>query len=664
MSDMENLSQPDRQVEVKHRLLQATILVALPVGVALALYSPAFWFRFNFDDMVHFFWLDWRTLWTVWLSAKGLTYYRPLPFFVWKVVARILGRHDPQIFHAINITLHGFNAGLVSQLAWRLNEGHARFLFALSAGILFATFPFAYQAIANVSSLCHPLATAIILSSILFYWDAHRGRNRRRNLIIAFLLATIAPFAQESGVIVGPFLLLVELFWRAKGTTSRLSRWPLAFLAVGSTGALIWIAVPKESQVRLLANPASLWHNTAYSLQALAYPLSPLAASIPIHLPTDEYLLVGGLSSLVLLATYLGTRSTRVDNLFLFGLVWFALAVLPAWALLPFEYVVDGPRLLYLASVGAALLWATVVPGLALMQEYRAWIACFGIGLVALLSWQGIGFVRDKMQQHALLTNYTEEAVDVAARHSRHEPLLFVNLPAWLASRTSHFLLGHEGVTLIPGYSTIGDLIYWNGNRLSRQIDGVTLVEAFDESPFYHGFYGPEVSYRRMDQAIHAHARVYLTIWDGSQLHIRDAGGLLPQAPGRLTATLDHSLSLSAGDLRLGGDFLQVELRWACSQPLEVDATVFVHVIDDAGRMVAQDDRYPLLGLWPLRYCRVGDTVADLRRVRVPRGLPVGSYTVLVGVYDRTTGKRLTALDPRGRLFSDDAVPIGYIRIR
>jgi hypothetical protein len=664
MSDMENLSPADRQDGVKHRLLQAVTLVALPVGVALALYSPAFRFGFNFDDMVHFFWLDWRTLWTVWLSAKGLTYYRPLPFSTWKVVTHILGRHDPQVIHAINIILHGLNAGLVSQLAWRLKEGRARFFFALSAGVLFATFPFAFQAIANVSSLCHPLATAIILSSVLFYWDAHRGQNRRRNLITAFLLATIAPFAHESGVILGLFLLLVELFWRAKGTTSRVSRWPLAFLAVGSAGALIWMAVPKESQVRLLVNPASLWHNTAYFLQALAYPLSPLGASIAIHLPTDEFLLVAGFSSLVLLAAYLGTRSTRVDNLFLFGLVWFALALLPAWALLPFEYVVDGPRLLYLASVGAALLWATVVPGLALSQKYRAWIACLGIGLVALLGWQGIGFARDKVQQHALLSNYVDKAVDVAAGHSRDEPLLFVNVPAWLASRTSRFLLGHEGVTLIPEYSTIGDLIYWNGNRLSRQIDGVTLVEAFDESPFYHGFYGPEVNCVEMDRAIRAHARVYLTTWDGSQLHIRDAGGLLPQPPDRLTATLDHSVSLAAGELRLVGDFLQIELRWAYSQPLEVDATVFLHLVDDAGRIVAQDDRYPLQGLWPLRYWQAGDAVADLRWVRLPRGLPVGSYTVLVGVYDRATGKRLTALDPRGQPFSDDAVPVGYIRMR
>jgi hypothetical protein len=664
MSDTENVSHPTRQDEVKEHLLQAIALVVLPVGVALALYSPAFRFGFNFDDMVHFFWLDRRTLWTVWLSAKGLTYYRPLPFFIWKVVARTLGRHDPSILHGINIILHGLNAVLVSQLAWRLNEGRARYSFALSAGVLFATFPFAYQAIANVSSLCHPLATAIILSSILFYWKANRGGNRRRNLIIALLLAAIAPFAQESGAVLALFLLLVELFWRAKGTTPHLTPWPLAFFAIGGLGALIWIAVPKESQVGLFINPASLWHNAAYFLQALVYPLSPLAASIPLRMAGDEFLLVVGLCTLALLAVYLWMRITRVNNLFLFGLLWFALALLPAWALLPFEYVVDGPRLLYLASVGAALLWATVVPGLALSQKHRAWLACLGMGLVALLSGQGIGFVREKVQQHALLTSYVEEAVGVAAPHSRHEPLLFVNVPAWLANRTSRFLLGHEGVTLIPGYSTIGDLIYWNGNRMSRKIDGVTLVEAFEESPFYHGFYGPELSYREMDQAIRAHARVYLTTWDGSRLHIRDTGGLWPQTPGRLTATFDRTLSLTAGELRLVGDLLQVELRWACSQPLEVDATVFVHVVDDTGRIVAQDDRYPLQGLWPLRYWRTGDGVVDLRWVHIPQDLPLGSYTVTVGVYDRLTGKRLTALGPRGQPFADDAVPVGYIRIQ
>jgi hypothetical protein len=65
--------------------------------------------------------------------------------------------------------------------------------------------------------------------------------------------------------------------------------------------------------------------------------------------------------------------------------------------------------------------------------------------------------------------------------------------------------------------------------------------------------------------------------------------------------------------------------------------SVFSHLIDDAGRVLAMDDQ--VLGYAPAEWVS-GDTIVTWHRLAVPPGLPPGPYSAQVGLYDRATGRR------------------------
>ena len=104
----------------------------------------------------------------------------------------------------------------------------------------------------------------------------------------------------------------------------------------------------------------------------------------------------------------------------------------------------------------------------------------------------------------------------------------------------------------------------------------------------------------------------------------------------------------------LDSNHQRLTLIWNCLAPLSPDETIFVHVFDAQGQLVAQADGAPLHELFPLSECRPGEQIRDVRYVT----LPSEPYTVKVGVYNRATGQRLNASDMNGRAIPDDAATI------
>ena len=87
---------------------------------------------------------------------------------------------------------------------------------------------------------------------------------------------------------------------------------------------------------------------------------------------------------------------------------------------------------------------------------------------------------------------------------------------------------------------------------------------------------------------------------------------------------------------------VSVTLIWQSIQVPAADYTVFVHLRDMGGNIVAQADSPPQAGTYPTSFWDAGETVVDDHPVAVPDNLPVGDYTVAVGLYRLDTGERLT----------------------
>ncbi len=106
-------------------------------------------------------------------------------------------------------------------------------------------------------------------------------------------------------------------------------------------------------------------------------------------------------------------------------------------------------------------------------------------------------------------------------------------------------------------------------------------------------------------------------------------------------------------------EVLWVTLRWSADDRLDADYTVFVHLVAAEGdaTAIAQGDAPPLDGRWPTSLWIPGVTLDDVHTLPLPGDLAVGTYDLLVGLYDPESGERLRLPDGR------DAVRLNRVEI-
>ncbi len=131
-------------------------------------------------------------------------------------------------------------------------------------------------------------------------------------------------------------------------------------------------------------------------------------------------------------------------------------------------------------------------------------------------------------------------------------------------------------------------------------------------------------------------------------------------------ALFDGQLALTGvwiPDVALRGHGLGVILRWQPQARLPRSYKVYVHVFDAAGRPVFQRDKVSLNALVPMTQWKPGESLQDPFSLLIPDQLPVGDYTLRVGVYDpQDNGRRLNVVGVHA-LPAGDEVEIGTVRI-
>lgn len=92
------------------------------------------------------------------------------------------------------------------------------------------------------------------------------------------------------------------------------------------------------------------------------------------------------------------------------------------------------------------------------------------------------------------------------------------------------------------------------------------------------------------------------------------------------------------------GDNFEVTLYWQTDRPTLKPYTVFLHLVDKSGEVIAQQDNWPVSGLWPST-CWVGrDIIADPYVLEIPSHISSDGYMLIVGLYDAGTNNRLRTL--------------------
>ena len=94
---------------------------------------------------------------------------------------------------------------------------------------------------------------------------------------------------------------------------------------------------------------------------------------------------------------------------------------------------------------------------------------------------------------------------------------------------------------------------------------------------------------------------------------------------------------------------LSVTLTWRSVDPVDTAYTVFVHLVDDQGVKAGQVDRPPCLGGCPTDAWRPGDLITERYDLTLTPPASEGSYQIIVGMYDLSTGANLSWFDALGR---------------
>ncbi len=113
-------------------------------------------------------------------------------------------------------------------------------------------------------------------------------------------------------------------------------------------------------------------------------------------------------------------------------------------------------------------------------------------------------------------------------------------------------------------------------------------------------------------------------------------------------ARLDEAIRLQGYRLErvVGpGDVMGLTLYWEALAPMATDYSVFVHLADANEEIWGQHDGQPVLGAWPTSDWLPGEIVIDQHLLEIDPAAPAGEYRLMIGMYDSSTGRRLTVAE-------------------
>jgi hypothetical protein len=117
------------------------------------------------------------------------------------------------------------------------------------------------------------------------------------------------------------------------------------------------------------------------------------------------------------------------------------------------------------------------------------------------------------------------------------------------------------------------------------------------------------------------------------------------------------------GDVRPGAS-VDVTLYWGALQPLAENYTVFVHLLDAQGHLVASHDGMPMMGRYPTGAWLPGDIVPDTHHIALDAGLAPGTYRLQVGMYPWPSLERLPVWDAQGAAQPERVVGLQNVEVR
>ncbi|MBE2198124.1 MAG: hypothetical protein IAE79_05900 [Anaerolinea sp.] len=644
--------------QVNARLHALPYLLLLLIGVAW-FYAPTLHFGFIWDDPQWFG----RVIGKSWLELVQATpdfqFYRPGTMLYNRLFLRRDGVFAVLALHAAQIGWHLLNTALFYAISRRLGLTRWR---AWAAAALFATYPFAYQAVSWAAPQ-QPLAIGLQQGAWLAYLHARQeGQGTRRFwpwLTLSIFLFIVALSVQESGIPLAFTPLLFE-WLQQRGCTLRTSaanilrsngRFALFYPVLAAAYALWWLHVPRQSGITgLYGDPEA----ALYLLQGFIYPLIGRPHGYPPAHPlaANTVWLIGVLTLSVLAAAATWQRQGRLA---LVGGVWAVLGLSPALIGLPFSYVSLSPRLLYYAAPGIAWLWIAAISG----QNGRRTpgIQWIGMLLVAAILMHNSQMLSALNRLHQPGIAHMQEML--TAMTGQNGRFLFINFPDRYQPQRPPYPIGYWGVTLAPVVVSLGEfpamVTTSKPDILSYSLPWVD-ADARANGPYQVDMRGVILGAAELYTAAAGQEGVYVSHYlpDG-RFTLQLAGSrMVGAAPACSLVLFDQTICLHDVHVAPTDTAWRVRLTWSVVTTVTPHLTIFTHLGAVGQPPLAQADGDAWRALLPPVLWQPGDLITDWREL--PRLPHDDDLSIQIGVYNWVSEEQLAGvLVEGGRPLPGDA---------
>jgi dolichyl-phosphate-mannose-protein mannosyltransferase len=537
-------------------------------------------------------------------------WYRPIPGLLWWIEWHIFGGNAAP-YHVVYIAIHIANCLLLYALIARATH---QWPLGFASAIAYSGFDVYSLAVMRPSDET-PLAAFFYLLTIWF-WLRFLTKNRWPHYALAYFSFVFALFSKEASVTLPAILLLVDRLLIGDKTTIKSTIYRYLPFAVALIPYLIfeftWLA---NSQYKT---------NLGYGLGLHIFPiLIEYLTRISIPWGADSALAVWWLALALLVSAVAIIR--QKNHRWLFVVLGILVTLAPY---LPFQFVFT--RFLYLpmmfsgVAIGALFAW---------LDEWlagRRWlVGLMAMALAAIVTGNGLR----TMDQADWLNRFAREERVPLRTISQSHP----NLP----TDTLLYFIDPS----VPLYSGMFFLRY--GAQISTGGD-IAIYDTIWRSV------APQPAHLRD----HDVAYVYF-FDDNGQMHEQPVS---KEDNTRVTPSLPADFD---GGIRLDGyefaspalkrnEAILVLLYWQATGKMNRDYTVFAHLINQDGAMVAGVDNQPRNGKMPTHLWQSSSRVIDWIIMPISKDVAIGpNYRLEFGFYDQASMQRLELIDPSGKVYSD-----------
>jgi hypothetical protein len=588
-------------------------------------------------------------------GTRHLSFWRPVGTLAWRLNYLLTGP-SAGAFFLVNLSLHLANGALVALLAVRFRRGY---VVALTAAAVFVLHPIATETVSWLASRYDLLAVDFSLIALVCFVESRRAASRRWWSIGAVAAFVLAVLAKESAVVVPLMAVAIALqqdregrsaFWHprhlARAINSTIPLWvALALYLIVRTAQLGTVGTYSDY---LTTGPGQIPENLLYHSRMIFF----VPFDIDAYVARNEYIH----PALAIPATVL-PLVVVVILAALVPRVRFALTIILI-ALLPVVTINGGGRIVYLAIVGYALFVGEVV-GLA-AEAIAGWDEksdrgpsrkIFRLSAASILL---VGLTAAFLATYALTARDRNSLWTEAGKIVRSVPAQAVALYPGLPAGAIVDVRG------LPNESQ-ETYLFRNVPAMPFDVDGTAHLPDLAEAAWHQPSFGEIVPVTSFPTVIPLEdaCRTFFAQFEHGALTwqpvpfpptsgCRPAAGSVSLADTTATAFSFGNFARLSGYMLsptsvVAGQPIQLDLVWQAQTPIPVDYKVFIHIAQGDNPPVAQRDSEPSDGRYPTTAWTPGLILRDSNRLIIPASLTPGTYDVVIGLYQSSSGERATA---------------------